>query len=90
MAVSDLRARFDAVPTSGGTAANEVKAILMEAAVKINDLLDDDALATDVTQHLEQALHRAASRLGATEEAETASETSSDQDTTQKRERTKS
>lgn len=70
MAVSDLRARFDAVPTSAGTPAHEVKVALMQAAVKINDVVKDGMLATDITQHLEKALHRAVSRLPDDTEAE--------------------
>lgn len=69
MALDDLRARFDAVPTSAGTPAHEVKVALMAAAVKINDVVKgDDMLLTDITQHLEKALHRAVSRLPVGEE----------------------
>lgn len=64
MALDDLRARFDAVPTEAGSPAHEIKVALMHAAVKINDVVrDDDMLLTDITQHLEKALHRAVSRL---------------------------
>lgn len=64
MALDDLRARFDNVPTTAGTPAHEIKVVLMEAAVKVNDVVKgDDMLLTDITQHLEKALHRAVSRL---------------------------
>jgi hypothetical protein len=78
VAVSDLRARFDAVPTQDGTPAHEVKVILMEAAVQISDVVDDDTITADVAQHLEKALHRAVSRL--TEEQETGDAQSQGQD----------
>lgn len=69
MALNDLRARFDAVDTTAGTPAHEIKVALMEAAVKVNDVVrDDDMLVTDITQHLEKALHRAVSRLPAGKE----------------------
>jgi hypothetical protein len=69
MALNDLRARFDAVPTTAGSPAHEVKVALMNAAVKINDVVrGDDMLLTDITQHLEKALHRAVSRLPVGEE----------------------
>jgi hypothetical protein len=64
MALADLRARFDAIPTSEGTQANRVKAILMEAAVKIGDIVEDDTVTSDIAQHLEKGAHRAAARLG--------------------------
>lgn len=71
MGLANLEARFKQLIPAQGSIAEKVHAALLEAATKINGLVDESPVLLSIVQHLEQAAHLTVSNPSLAEPAST-------------------
>ncbi len=57
MGLANVEARFKSLLAEPGTIAHDVHAALMEAATKINEMVEEQPVLFSIIQHLEMAAH---------------------------------